>query len=395
MKTPTFKIFVRTDAQKVDETYPLYLQLIINRKTKRYSLNISIPEPEKYWNQGKLQIRKIPGWSANKVNKANILINKYYNRADDIILDHIFNQKPLTFSEFFRQFTGDQYDQKSFYDFATKENNYLLRILGSKETFKTNNTFISKLKKFKQELFFYEIDTDYLQRLFVYMKDELGNNDNTTYKTISYIKAICNKAIKQKIINDNPVKGFPIKRIVGNRQALTLNELKRMEALFDKDLKPGLHNVLTYFIFACYTGIRYGDITKLKHRDIVERVVDGERIKVIQIIMGKTKDPLELPLTKKALSLIPDGLTNQKLFRAFTGQVTNRHLKALVKMAKIEKNISFHCSRNTFITIGLDIGINYGIMPKLSGHKNMATFAAYYKPPVQTKLKEMMKFDEI
>ena len=395
MKKLSFKIYVRTDAQKVDETFPLYLQLIINRKVKQYSLNISIPKPEKYWDQEKHQIKRIPGWTAYEVDQTNILIENYYKKAYTIIHDHLISQKPLTFGEFSRLFSGQLYDQKSFYDFAEKENKYLMDTLGSKETYKTNSTFITKLKQFKEKLNFYEIDTDFLQGLLVYMRSELGNNENTTYKTISYIKAICNKAITQRIIKENPVKGFPIKRIIGNRQPLTLDELKRMEALFEKDLKPGLRNVLTYFVFACYTGIRYGDITKLKQKDIVERVVDGERIKVIQIIMGKTKDPLELPLTKKAISLIPDGLSNQKLFRVFTGQVTNRHLKTLVKMAEIEKSISFHCSRNTFITVGLDIGINYGIMPKLSGHKNMATFAAYYKPPVQAKLKEMMKFDEI
>jgi len=395
MKTPTFKIFVRYDAQKIDGSYPLYLQLIINRKAKRYSLNISIPKPEKYWNQEKHQIKKIPEWTAYEVNQTNILIESYYNKASTIIHNHLLSQKPLTFIEFSRQFSGVQYNQKSFYDVAAKENKYLLDTLGSKETYRTNSTFISKLKQFKAELYFYEIDTDFLQRLFIYMKNELGNNENTTYKTISYIKAICNKAIKQGIIHDNPVTGFPIKKIVGNRQPLTLDELKKMEALFNEDLKPGLHNVLTYFVFACYTGIRYGDVSRLKHNDIVERVVDGKRVKVLQIVMGKTKDPLELPLTKKALNLIPEGLQNQTLFRVFSDQVTNRHLKKLAEMAEIEKNISFHCSRNTFITIGLDIGINYGIMPKLSGHKNMATFTAYYKPPVQTKLKEMMKFDEI
>jgi len=116
---------------------------------------------------------------------------------------------------------------------------------------------------------------------------------------------------------------------------------------------------------------------------------------MIQIVMGKTKDPLELPLTKKPLSLIGSGLENQRISRVNTNHVTYRHLKSLVKLAGIEKNISFHCSRNTFITIGLDLGINYGIMPKLSGHRSMASFWSYYKPPVQTKVQEISKFNEI
>jgi integrase len=395
MKTASFRIFVRSDFEKVDGTFPIYLRVIINRVVKNYTLGISIPNPEKYWNEKHHMIRKIPSWSAEDVNKANLEISDFFNRASTLIHECKLGQRRLSFEEFREHVFGQQYDKLSFYDFAEKENKLLLEETKSSETFRTNTTFISKLKKFKSELYFSEIDLDFLRRLSHYMKEELKNNENTMFKTISYIKAICNKAKTKKIIKENPVNGFKIKRIVGNRVPLSIDELKKLENLLDKEMAHGLKNVLQYFIFACYTGIRYGDIKKLRFKDIVERIVDNERIKVIQIIMGKTKDPLELPLTNKPLSLIGKGLEYQPVFRVFSDQVTNRHLKVLMTKAGIDKKISFHCSRNTFITISLDIGINYGIMPKLSGHKSMASFWAYYKPPVQTKLREILKFNEI
>jgi integrase/recombinase XerD len=59
--------------------------------------------------------------------------------------------------------------------------------------------------------------------------------------------------------------------------------------------------------------------------------------------------------------------------------VINKHLKVLAKLAKIEKNLSFHISRHTWATRALRKGISIDKVSKLMGHSAIKETQIYAK----------------
>ena len=247
---------------------------------------------------------------------------------------------------------------------------------------------MDKMKGFKSELLFIEIDYSFLKAYDRYLTTVRNNNENTTIKSLSFIKAMINEAIKLNIIKDNPFKDYKLGRIEGNREFLRKDELAKLQKLYNiGQLKTNKANVLRYFLFCCYTGLRYQDIKNLKFGDI-------QNNSAISLIMGKTKKPVYIPLIDKAKNLLPDtGFNNQKVFRVLTDQPTNRYLKDIMKAVQINKNISFHCSRHTFATVAKSMGISYDVINAMLGHTDLKTTKIYTKYENEYLEKEMAKLN--
>jgi len=57
MESYSAKIYSREDFKRKDGTNPLYLRITINRKTKKFSLGISVKS--NYWDKKNGKVRKI------------------------------------------------------------------------------------------------------------------------------------------------------------------------------------------------------------------------------------------------------------------------------------------------------------------------------------------------
>jgi integrase len=254
----------------------------------------------------------------------------------------------------------------------------------------TYDTQISKLKKFRPKLSLGEIDKQFIDEYTNYMVG-LGNNHNTISKARAWIKAQLNRAVDLKKISRDDVDPIEVSRIKGNREFLTIEEINKLEALLASNkLKRNLHQVLKYFLFCCYTGLRYSDIKILKYKHILDNAT-------ISIVMHKTGEPVRIPLIDQAKKFIGNGLPEQKIFRVFTDQPTNRYLKEIMKLedVKINKSISFHCARHTFATMAITIGIPIEVISRILGHTELSTTQIYAKIEDPLKEKEMKKFNEI
>jgi hypothetical protein len=83
-------------------------------------------------------------------------------------------------------------------------------------------------------------------------------------------------------------------------QYLTWEELPKLKMLYTGFLTKDLKKTLQYFLFACYTGLRYSDIMELKHTHIFL----GEH-SYIEKEMFKTSRIMNIPLIDQAKTLIP------------------------------------------------------------------------------------------
>jgi len=172
--------------------------------------------------------------------------------------------------------------------------------------------------------------------------------------------------------------------IKGNRKALSELQLSELE-LLTLDNKQKI--VLDIFLFACYTGLRYSDITQLKKENITFEQFDKEKIHIIRIKMHKTKLDVSIPLIPKAVKIYE----SEVIFTKFTNQYLNRTLKEIAQKINFDDKLTFHIARHTFATVALNRGIPIEVVSKLLGHTQIETTEIYAKVNDTYKVNQMKK----
>lgn len=371
--------FLRHDFCKKDGSNPICVRIQIGPQKKVYSLNISVSK--RYWDPLNQVIKPGPKHFAQN----NIIINSLISRAKELVARAELDGNNLMFHDFDMLFAKKHDMSNSYYSFVENEL-VMFRNSISNDTYKMYKSQASKLKRFRPNLNFNEINPFFWKQYDNWLIS-IGNNENTRWKAFRTLKTFINKAIIQEIIKEDPLKLIRVRKRDGNREFLTLQELKILETQYEKHLMPHLKNTLRYFLFACYTGLRYTDIQNLKHSNIYDNT--------IHLTLHKTKYSESIPLHKKALKLINPGLPLENIFNVYTNQATNRNLKDIMTLAGIRKNISFHCARHTFATICLSLEIPISTVSKLLGHREIRTTQIYAKVLHHEKEKAMMKWDAV
>ena len=391
----TVKLILRESFTKKDGSHPIYLRLTINRRSKYYSLGISAQKKDLY--KDKFQIKPTVKNSALK----NIQINETITKARQILNDFAKFSKPPTFIEFDLKFRCN-YSSKDFYEFA---NHYIdTNKKLAKDARRTYKSQITKMMQFKHgKLSLLEVNNlDFIKSYENYMIEELKNKPNTIYKSLAFIRTIINEGIRHSIIQDSVFTKIKLSKFPGKREFLTLNEVHELEQLMTTNkLSNHLKNVLGYFLFSCYTGLRYTDIKELRFRDIIDYHFSiptskkTEKKKMIYIEMHKTKREVNIPLIPQALQLI--SFKNKKpaesVFRVLSNQKTNKALKDIMGIAQIHKKggISFHCARHSFASNSIAASVPLPYVSQLLGHTATKTTELYVKIIKDTLFLEVEK----
>ncbi|MCX6240375.1 MAG: site-specific integrase [Bacteroidetes bacterium] len=390
----SIKIFLREEAPRKNGSIGVYLRVRVERKKKDYSLGVSILEPKKYWDSANNRMKTCSWQDVDKINR-NISAGE--KKANDIIFDYQWGDKkdkPFSIKEFDNEFRKNQPISKSFYAFAENEIEILKHKNASSETIRSYNSYISKLKRFAQELSFTDITRDFISRYHANMVSN-GNQVNTVHKSLSFVRTMLKRAQREGIIQENPFIYYPLQKKAGNRQFLNIDELNRIEKLYASGTMKGYQsNACKSFLFSCYTGLRYQDVRNLRFENVKKEVHEGKDMLFIRITMHKTKDPVSIPLIDKAVRMIGEGFPAQKVFRVPSNQVINRYLKEISELAGIDKKVSFHVSRHTFATISIIFEIPLEVVSKLLGHNSLKTTMIYTKIPDSVKINYMDRWNE-
>lgn len=369
MRNITFKIMLRKDRQKPDGQFPVCMRVIVSRNKKLFPLNFTVFE--KNFDEAAELVKKFDYAHFRK----NLLIQKAINKANAIKFDFALEEKPLTMAVFTSAFKNDNYGSKSFYEYIE----YLIQKREdelSSATIQFYRKHLSKLKRFRHELTFSEIDHEFISKYKKYMIHTLGNREITWSKSLEFIKRVCNQAYKERKINDNPVRDLEIKRPKGTMQHLNINEVALLEELHQSGkLKKSQQKVLIQFLFACYTGMRYRDVKELRKINI-KSTKSGRYY--IDFTQHKTNKPTIIPLIEQASKLIPDELfLHQKVFNVYTNQHCNRKLNEIMTVAGITKRTTFHSARHTCSNILFALGVPIEVRSMIIGDTK-ETVSNYY-----------------
>ena len=209
----------------------------------------------------------------------------------------------------------------------------------------------------------------------LYLRTEVGQNANTATKTMKTFKTITLLGQKMGVLLHDPFMNHRFHIEPVNRGFLTDEEIL---LIAHKQINiPRLELIRDIFIFSCFTGLAYIDVSNLTPDHIVT-LGDKQWIMTQRQKTSVETNVLLLDIPKAIIAKY-GGKTyrNGKLFPMLTNQKTNSYLKEIADICGIKKNLTFHLARHTFATMSLSKGVPMESVSKMLGHTNIRTTQIY------------------
>jgi site-specific recombinase XerD len=364
---------------------PIYLRAF--QGGKKIEIATSVVLSEKDWSESLQRVKR-----RNKLHERhNSILDAYDKKALKYLINNFIDEETtLTLSQFKDHILSTGQVDGSFTDYILNylnENKSRLRL----ESWWSYKSQITKLLKFKKIISFADITEKFINDYHYYMLYTLRNNENTASKSLRSLRTFVNITLRYGYIKNNPFRFITIKKVDGKRDFLTTDELNKLAEAYSTGeiIKTIEREILQYFLFSCYTGLRYSDLKSLKMGSI--------ETNTIKINMHKTSQFVSIPLTQKSLQLLPTKMSSESdpVFRIYCNKVTNRVLKQLGLRYEIPKKLTCHVARHTFATVSITLGIPIEVVSKLLGHTNLKTTQVYAKIVDSVKEREMEKWNKL
>jgi site-specific recombinase XerD len=378
------KIIIRGDKKNAKDEAGLYLQAFINNQKVLISLGIMCPICN--WdNKSRTVIYVAKGsLSKKRVEEWNDIIVLMTDRANKLRHDWEMKNELHTPDSFKRGMREDS-RTRDFYHFIEKLIPELA-LRWSAGTINNYNVTLRKLREFSPDIKYGDLTENFLARFEHFLKSK-KLSVNTIWKHHKDLRHFINEAIKRGVQIANPYQHYKLIKAKGKRSWLTNDEVIRIrDLMLSGKLHPSHDQVLKYFLFSCFTGLRISDVKKIRYDDII----DGQLV-FIPVKTKRYQKIVKVPLNETALWLIGSG--KGLIFDSFTEQVTNRYLKEIASIAGINKIISFHVSRHTFAMRFLERGGKIEVLKEILGHSDITTTMEYVHELNQQAKEQIMYLD--
>ncbi|MFK7107072.1 site-specific integrase [Flavobacterium oreochromis] len=238
----------------------------------------------------------------------------------------------------------------------------------------------------KRNITLEDISLKFLNDFDYYLKTEKKFKQITINKSIQRVRKIIKLAIAEGFLLTDPFLLYKPKKVINSITYLTTKELYKLEN--HKFSQKRLEQVRDMFVFCCYTGLPYQEMSILTQKHIVKKF-DGKLW--IDMFRQKTKRQFSIPLLPKAISIIEKYQDDKRLLPVVSNQKFNSYLKEIAEIIGIEKKLTHHIARKTFATTVLlynDVPIE--VVSELLGHSKISTTQDHYAKVVKRKVSEQI-----
>lgn len=365
-RVDTYKIFVSVRTNFKLRNYidnrgnsPVYLFVTGQNNRKRINLDLRI-DPKK-WNNKKQRLTS----TDEKSISVNLILDNITSKITAIETTYYLAEKHLDVDLFVEEFIRGipRVDFISFADHCIEQQKHEFTI----GTYNRHKSIIKKLRKFKKQIFFTEIDYSFILKLRAWM-GKLGNKQTTIEGNITAVKKYLNMAKKSGIKFSLDIQDIKIGSRNGNRVDLKPAEVKKLIKYYNSEfINDTYFLVLGYFLFGCFTGLRISEIQSIPRREFTEDYFEFYEKKNKRFRKYTINKSLEMIINK-----------NEKLFvKKISDQKLNFYIKKVMLLCGIRKNITFHCARHTFATNFLRMGGDIVSLKSLLGHSNIRMTMIY------------------
>lgn len=106
-----------------------------------------------------------------------------------------------------------------------------------------------------------DITETFVIELIRWCKTSRKNKASSVQATVKLLKQYFYMAKKERLVSGNPFENIRLRANIAVREYLSPDELQICIKLYrSRTLPEPLQNVLRYFLFSCFTGLRYGDV---------------------------------------------------------------------------------------------------------------------------------------
>jgi len=228
--------------------------------------------------------------------------------------------------------------------------------------------YLKKITEFMGDIYLDEITLmrveEYKKHRLQFVKPATINREVTCLRTMMY------KAVEWDLLKDNTIKRVKKFKEESHRlRFLERDEIERLLAHCNQHIK----NIV---IFALNTGMRRGEILRLKWDDI-DFIND-----LIYVLITKNKEKRIIPMNstlKQLLLSIKEGSVNKYVFCNGTGEIVKSVRTGFtnaMKRANIN-NFRFHDLRHTFASHLVMSGVDLNTVRELMGHKTIEMTLRY------------------
>ena len=209
----------------------------------------------------------------------------------------------------------------------------------------------------------------------IYLRTTGGMQGNSATKTLKSLKTVTIQAQKVGFLDHDPFINLRFHLKPVDRGFLTEEEI---EVLMSKRFGvKRLEHVRDIFVFSCFTGLAYIDVSNLTDENIV--TIGGTDW--IMTKRQKTSITENVPILDVAREIInkyhSSADRNGRLLPILSNQKMNAYLKEIADLCGIKKRLSYHMARHTYATLLLSKGVPMETVSKLLGHTNIKTTQIY------------------
>ena len=385
----TFKAILRKDVIYKNSTSPLCIQFLHDGRKKTIGLGISLAR--EYWNA---EAQKVTDDCPDRDNiqfQITAKIKEYSKKIQrlealdiPVNFETLFDAKParsvgITIEGGFKA-EIERLESLGKINSATKHK-YALQVLNG---YKPTTMALEA------------VDFDYLKGLELYLRQR-GNKDNSIATRFAIFKAIYNKAVKEgKVtVKQNPFTLFQVGSLWAQtrKRAIDKDDIQRLIDLEIVEEHTTEYRCLAkdLFLFSYFTaGMNFGDIARLRYKDIVKGRVNYSRHKT-QKLLSFQLVPMALQILEKYGTagrgedyIFPilnrhEHTTPQQIFNRLHKVLrkVNRELKVLGEMIGLEMPLTTYVARHTYATVLKRSGVSVALISESLGHSDLSTTQIY------------------
>lgn len=358
----------------------IYLRLTVDGKRKETSLNRSISSSR--WDKHK---------QCGKGRSEEILsLNKYLNSVKESLYKYqnemIYNDDDITTETLINKYLDINENSKNLVEIIEVETKRIKTTV-STGTYKKYQAFERHMKAFIKHQFnvsdvsLKKVDYKFIIDFEFYLRTQKNIGKTTSTRYVKTLMMFFNTAKNNGWIHSNPFANYKGSNDTSERTKLTEVEL---QSIMKKDFKiERLNKIRDIFIFACYTGLSFGDLEKLSNHDI-NIGMNGK--KWIKIKRAKTGNLSSIPLLPQASSILkkyendPVCINRGILLPVISNERYNAYLKEIASICDINKNLTTHVARHTFATtVTAEKGVSLEVISRMLGHTQIKTTQIYSK----------------
>lgn len=395
-----FRITVFKSNVRKDKTYPVCLRISKNGKVKYIDLGLSATEAQ--WNPETDRFKKDRRTVPNHENY-NALLNHYEERKDAVLRKFAETRTDWTIAQFEEEFLGASRKGK-IYDYWLRliQNLKATGHIGNGKVYERDLHLFCLYDTKAKERSFAEIDVKYVNRLNMAMEKN-GCCGNTRMHTLKTLRAVINKAIKEKEASAATYPfgsgGFEVGKLAEEteKRYLLPQELERIKN--SPQQNRVLERARRIFLFSYYCfGMSFVDVANLTTRNIVmletgahivykrQKTQNAKDAKPIHILITPPiRELLEwfranTPLTgDHLLPVVTKEYTGEELYNHVRTRYKriNMNLKKLGKALGIRLTLTTYVSRHTMAMVLQGNNQSREVISQVLGHRNLATTNVY------------------